>query len=629
MKTQIPLTLLFIFVLTLTSQAQEKLIVPKAFKQAVAKQTRQNNGEPGANYWQNTSDYNIKVLVNVKNKTLSGTEKITYSNNSPDSLSVLVIRLYQDLFKKGMNRNSIVDVNPLDITNGVNINRLAVGGLEVDLTNGNSAKRNGTLLYIPLKEKLAPQQKIELDIAWDFHIPEYTLIRMGTIDSTSLFIGQWYPQMAVYDDLYGWDTHSYNGMAEFYNDFCNFEVEISVPDKFMVWATGEPQNLAEVLQKEYYEKYLQASSSDNIEHVITNEDLQKGRITTNYHTWKYKASNVSDFAFGISDHYLWDVSSVEVDKVSQRRTIVGVAYNKNAKHFDKVAFIAKETIKSLSEDMPGIPFPFPYLTVYNGDFGMEYPMITNVGADEGYDMTIYANSHEIVHGYFPFYVGTNETKNGWLDEGLVVFMPETMQTKLSPSLDIPRYNTKVFSFYSGREGEPAVITPTHYLDAKIYFYLNYSKTDQALRMLEMHLGKDVFKSCLQRFIERWKYKHPTPIDFFNTFSNLSKQNLNWFWQAWYFQSGGMPDLAISNVSVNNKQVNITITNKGDLPIPVSLQVYNNENLIETITKPATVWLNNKNEITLTLKQPQLITNIKLGNDLIPDANPKDNEYSLK
>jgi hypothetical protein len=592
---------------------------------AFDKQTRQKDGNPGKNYWQNTSDYYIKARVDVNNKRLSGHEKITYYNNSPDSLKSLVIRLYQDVFKKGGNRNSMVEVNPLDIHDGVNIETLKVNNTNVDST---LVKRQGTNMIIRLAKPISPLSKTEVEIAWNFKFPEHTLIRMGTIDSTSMFVAQWYPQIAVYDDIYGWDTRSYNGMSEFYNDFANFEVEITVPEKFMVWATGELINMNEVLQPEYITRYKNASESNEVVHVITEADLKNGKITTSNNVWKYKASNVSDFAFGTSDHYLWDVTSVEVDKETKRRTIVGAAYNKNAIHYDKVIGIASETVKYLSEEMPGVPYPFPYITAFHGDFGMEYPMITNVGPDPDFGTTVYAHSHEIAHAYFPFYVGTNETKNGWLDEGLVVFMPEKIQTILSPGFDIAKANTAGFSYYAGMEDEPALITATHYLDSKVYFILNYAKTEQALRMLEIELGKDLFKKCLLAFMDRWKYKHPTPIDYFNTFNDISKQDLNWYWNAWYYQTSGIPDLAIVDVSKKGEEVTITIENKGDIPLPSELSFYNNEKLVKTITEPAKRWLNNQKQIKVTVDISEPITNIVLSSDIIPDSNRKDNQYKF-
>jgi hypothetical protein len=618
---------LILFVISNSLYAQE-LVIPKGVQKAYGNGTRNVNGAPGENYWQNSSDYFIQV--SVKNGVVTGSEKVVYSNNSPDSLGIIVIRLYQDLFKKGVNRNAIVDVDPRDINNGVNVTKVSVNNEVQDLKSKKSTvTRNGTLMYLKLKDKLAPNSNMELSIDWNFVMPKYTLIRMGTIDSTSLFVGQWYPQIAVYDDLNRWDRRSYNGLAEFYSDFSNYEVEITVPDNFMVWSTGEPQNLEEVLKPNYYTKYAIASVSNEITHVITQEDLDEQNFLTKNHTWKYKAQNVTDFAFGISDHYLWDVTSVEVDRVTKRRTVVGVAYKKDSPNFDKVAMISRASIKSLSENMPGVPYPFPYLTVYNGDFGMEYPMITNVGAEEDYGMTVYANSHEIAHGYFPFYVATNETKNGWLDESLVVFMPKEIQMELEPKMNMALYNTGVYSRYSGMEDEPAIITPTHYLNRQVYFYLNYGKAEQALRILEIELGEQVFKEALQTFMDRWKYKHPTPYDFFQTFSEVGHQDLNWYWNAWYFQAGGIPDLTIKSVNELEGKMQITIANTGDLPLPIVVAFYSGDRLVETVRKPASDWKDGEKEIQLYYNSTEKITKIVLGEPLIPDATPKNNTWVLK
>ncbi len=604
--------------------AQERIIIPKALTIAYDKLTRQTDGRPGKMYWQNRAVYDIRVKVDVKNKIISGHETISYLNNSPDSLSKIVVRLYQDIFKKGANRNSIVNVNPSDINEGVRINDLRVTGESVNPANSSRINRSGTIMTVKLTKKLAPGEKAELQIGWEFDFPVNTLIRMGTIDSSSLFVGQWYPQIAVYDDVYGWDTRSYNGMAEFYNDFSDFTVEISVPDGFMIWATGELQNMEEVLSPQYCDLYNKAIQSEKVTNVITEKDLEKGEITTGKNIWKFKAENVSDFAFGLSDHYLWDVCSVEVDKKNKRRTVVGVAYNAKSPNFSKVAEIARESVRSLSLDSPGVPYPFPYITVYNGDFGMEYPMITNVGAETDYGMTVYANSHEIAHAYFPFYVGTNETKNGWIDEGLTVLLPEKIQNDLEPTLDIKVHNTKSFSAYSGMEDEPALITPTFYLDPKVYFYLNYAKTEQALRMLELELGRETFRKCLLQFIYRWKYKHPTPYDYFNTFNDVSGRDLDWFWLAWYYRQGGIPDLSIKSAAIKNGKMNIVVENKGTLPMPVFISLYDNDRLVATIFRPAILWRDH-NEILISVKNPEVITRIVLGNEMVADSNNRDNE----
>lgn len=619
------ITALYILFTVSIANAQDKVTIPNGNLKAFEKQTRQKDGYPGKNYWQNSSDYNLKAEVDVANKLIKGSGSITYHNNSNDTLRTIVFRLYQDLFRKGGNRHSMVPVDPADIHDGVNITSLQVDNIAAD---EKQIKRQGTLMMVRLKKPMPPHSKLNINIDWNFSFPQKTLIRMGTIDSTTMFVAQWYPQIAVYDDIYGWDTRSYNGMAEFYNDFNNYDVEIKVPDNYMVWATGEALNMKELLHADIYSKYTKAAASDEINHVITSETLKRGNITTNAGAWKYKAQNVPDFAFGLSNHYLWDVTSVITDKTTGKRTTIGVAYHENGVHFERVASIARETIKALSEEMPGIPYPFPYLTAFQGDFGMEYPMITNVGPDEDFGTTVYAHSHEIAHAYFPFLVGTNETKNGWIDEGLVVFMPEKVQTKLSPGFDIAKSNTHAFSIYAGMEDEPALITPTHYLDPKVYFILNYAKSEQVFRMLEIELGSELFKECLLAFIDRWKYKHPTPIDLFNTFSDVSKQDLNWYWSAWLYKVGGIPDMAITNVKINKNRYDITVSNKGDLPLPLMVSLYNGDKLVTTINEKGKRWLTG-NEIVITADVKEKITKVVLGSEVIPDAKPQDNEFVVK
>jgi len=606
--------------------AQSRLIVPRAHQNAYAKETRCKDGSPGKKYWQNRSDYAIRAALNIKEKNLTGKESIVYYNNSPDTIRSIVFRLYQDIFKKGANRNPPFNIDPSDIGEGVIIHQVRIDTM---LMNQKDLKRNGTLMTVKMPQAVVPNSRVKIEIGWSFHIPENTLIRMGAIDTTSLFVAQWYPQIAVYDDINGWDTHQYNGMAEFYNDVANFDVEITVPEKFVVWATGEPTNLKEVLQPSIFQKYQKAAVSDEIVPVISKEDLSGQKITTSRHVWKFKAQDVTDFAFGLSDHYVWDASSVIVDSTTNRRTLVAAAYNSQSPHFDKVVGIAKETVRAMSFEMPAIPFPFSYITVYNGSFGMEYPMMTNVGAYDDYTTTVYANSHEIAHAYFPFYVCTNETTNGWLDEGFTVFLPEKVQNRMESTFNEARITTSSFDKYAGREDEPALITSSFYLDSKIYFYLNYAKAEQALRMLEIELGKSTFKKCLLTFMHNWKLKHPTPFDFFNTFNAVSGQNLDWFWNAWYFQQGGIPDLAIKKVTRNQNHFHIVVANLGDIPLPVTLSFYNGNKQVRTIERSAKSLFEHPEGISIDFEAPETITKIILGSDTIADANRNNNVYVVE
>lgn len=604
----------------------QELYVNKETLKAYSLATRSVDGNPGKNYWQNTSDYKIEVKFYPETGMLEGQENITYYNNSPDTLKHIVIRLYQDLFKKGNKRT--VDVDPEDITEGVTISSLKVR--ENDLTGTNFVFRTGTNMYITLPQVVTPKTSVDLTIVWSLKIPAKTQIRMGTYDSTSFFIGQWYPQIAVYDDIEGWDTHDYNGLSEFYNDFSNFDVAISAPGNYVVWATGTLQNPEDLLNEPYLGRYKNAQNSAETVTVAMPEDYKAGKITkkNDWNTWKYQAKNVSDVAFALSDHYVWEACSIDIDKKDSRKVFLQNAYNEEHADFKEVTDIGRKTILFLSENKPGVPYPFPCMSIFDGADGMEYPMMTNVGSCDKRGETVYAHSHEITHTYFPFLVGTNETKYGWMDESMTVYLPEELQKDIEPTKKVALYTTYVYSYFSGKEFEPVVITPTYYLTRDVYFYLNYGKAEQILRLLEMQTGKEVFEKCLKEYISRWKYKHPTPYDFFYTFNNVSRQDLNWFWKAWYFEPG-VPDLAITSASCKAGKCTVTVKNTGSVPLPVYLQFTTEDGTTVLYDVPADTWKDGKKEVVLTKEIKQKVTDIKLGNPEIPDINPSDNNFKIK
>ncbi len=611
-----------------TTHGQEQLFINKETLQALKANTRSADGMPGKSYWQNSSNYNINAVFNPATGILEGREDITYYNNSPDTLKTIVVRLYQDIFKKGNKR--ISEVDPTDLTEGVVIKSIIYQKEQLSGNNESAyITRAGTNMYIKLPQKLAPKSSANIHLEWSFKIPSKTQLRMGTYDSSSFFVGQWYPQIAVYDDIRGWDIHDYNGLAEFYNDFSNFEVGITVPGGYAVWATGKLTNGNDVMNAAYYDKIQEAMNSDKMITIAVPADYKNGKLLKNneWNTWKYEARNVSDFAFALSDHYTWEASSVVADKTTGKKVFIQTAYNENHPDYKEVHEIEKKTIEYLSGNFPGTPFPFPCMTVFDGADGMEYPMITNVGSFENRGETVYAQSHEIAHTYLPFLVGTNETMSGWMDESMTVFLPEELQKTIEPSKDVATYTTYVYSYYAGKEYEPAVMTPTIYLTSDIYFMLNYGKGEQILRLLEMQLGKDMFKKCLKEFINRWKYKHPTPYDFFNTFNDISGQDLTWFWKSWFFEQG-IPDLSISSASWKDGKCTVKIKNIGGLPLPVSLTFVTSDGKTFLYEAKADIWKDGKKEVTLTQNINQKVTEIKLGNSQIPDSNPSDNKFKL-
>jgi hypothetical protein len=614
-------------------QAQStSLYTPIDIQKVYKKNTRSLNGMPGPAYWQNRSNYVIKASINPQTHTLTGEESITYFNNSPDTLRQLIIRLYPDVFKKGNMRDEAV--NPSDITEGVDIQKIQVNGKAIDLIASRPlARRSGTNLFLQLPSPLIPAGKITMDLQWSYSIPQKTHIREGLYGTSSYFIAYWYPQIAVYDDVDAWDTFNYTGTQEFYNDFGNFDVEITMPDEFVVWATGVLQNPDEVLEREYASRYKNASTSDEINRIITAEDRKKGKITlsTQAHTWKFKAEYVPDFAFATSDTYLWDATSVVVDKTSSRRTVVGAVYNPSSKDFYEVARFGRQSIEYFSTDLPGVPFPYPNLTVFNGSGGMEFPMMVNDGS---YNLSSAAEvtAHEIAHTYFPFYMGINERKYAWMDEGWAQMLPNEMEFKLRPgdqkTFSPQAYNAQILSGFAGNEMDMPLMVSSTLLTGASYGYASYFRPGVAYATLKEMLGDELFTKTLQEYMRRWNGKHPIPYDFFYSFNDVLKEDLNWFWKPWFFEAG-YPDLAIKDVQTQSKKTKITVEKKGNIPVPLVLTITFTDNSQEVIKESIRIWQTGAREFTLEKQYGKTIRRVELGAVQIPDAVTENNVFVVK
>jgi hypothetical protein len=397
--------------------------MPLNIKQAYTNKTRSFDGNPGPDYWQNKADYKIHVNLEPHKGILIGTEEIQYFNNSPDSLWELVIHLFPNIYKKGNSREFNIDFT--DAGEGVILNEILLNDRPIDITDtGCWIEYLHNDILLNLEKPLYPGEKIEITISWQYTVNKKSHMRTGMVDSTSYFIAYFFPRLAVYDDIDGWNYHKYSGISEFYNDFGSFNVSITVPGNYIVWATGSLQNGEEILTDTYYKRFQAAQTSDSTIHIIDSTECLVDIKTTSVKSniWQFKANNVNDFAFAISDHYLWDATSLVVDEKSGRRVLIEAAYNKNSKDFYEVATIARQSIHYMSTVFPGIPFPFPNQTIFNGLDEMEYPMMVNDKSVANKSYLLKLTSHEISHAYFPFYMGINETKYGWMDESWACFI---------------------------------------------------------------------------------------------------------------------------------------------------------------------------------------------------------------
>lgn len=598
--------------LSASIRAQEsRFFMPTEIREAYANGTRSYNGQPGPNYWQNTADYTIAVAVDVKLQQLDGEETVVYYNNSPNELNTLVLRLYNDVYRKNSERRS--DIPESGVTNGVELREVTINGVAFDLSSLRRRARSNTLVQIPLKEPLKPGARLEFGVKWTTQIPD-DHIRAGVSDSSAFFVGYWYPQVAVYDDVFGWDDMPYDLQSEFYNNLANFDVTITAPDDFLVWATGELQNADAIYPPQVLERYRKAQTSQEPAMIVAAEDLEAG-YRNRSGSWHYKAAEVSDFAFALSDHYLWEAAAQPVgDRLVRINSIYPA---RRAKECTGLTAVQQKAMKHFSEHMPGVPYPYPAFTTFIGTFGggMEFPMMANNdGPRTG--VTV----HEMFHTYFPMYVRINEKRFAWMDEGWASYGTSIVTRRYFQENKEPFFTfSGPMSGNTGSLGDLPLITSTQFLDGSNYGYASYPLPAFVYGMLHQHLGEELFMRCFREYIRRWAKKSPTPYDFFYTFENVSGQDLSWLWKPWFFEFG-YPDMAIKSL----KSGKLTIEKRGTRPTPLHATVKYKNGETKDLYASAAVWKKNK-VYQMAIPGAATLESIELNSD-IPDMNVLDNYY---
>lgn len=613
-----------IFISTSDIHVAQELYMPQNIKKAFQNKTRNYDGTPGINYWVNKSNYKIDVTLDPVTGIINGNEIVKYSNNSADSLQQIVIRLYMDLYKSGNQRNVIISNE--DINQGVELKKLIVAGENKNIIS-KSVLREGTNLIVNLDNVIKPKNSIDIEIAWSYKIPKVSKIRTGVYDSSSYFVSLWYPQIAVYDDIDGWDLFNYTGLQEFYNDNSNFEVKITVPKEYVVWATGSQTNVHETFSEQIIKRINNVSAAAGVNHIITEENRMTKNVTKNNSSWHFTAKDVPDFAFAVSNTYLWDLKEIKLGNADLGKTVlVGAAYNKNSNDFYEVVDIACQSIEMMSTHLPGVMFPYDNITVFNSDgtSGMEFPMILNDGSFDNRSRTTGITAHEILHQYFPFYVGTNERKYAWMDEGWARMMQFDIQYKIEPSLNKHESIVKKYSSIGGSEFDLPLIVPSISFETLPPYKTHaYTRPSMALKALQSYKGLEVFKLALKEYINRWKGKHPIPYDFFFTFNDVFKENLAWFWKPWFFEFGS-PDLSLRGMNYSDNETIIVIENVGGFPLPIEVKVTYESGEVKSFKENIGVWKKGINEFELTLNGIENISKIELGSSEIPDSDNSNN-----
>lgn len=603
--------------------AQTSLPIALDLQKTYIKGTRTRTGEPGKKYWQNHADYLIKVNFDPQSRLLSGTVDIDYFNNSPDTLKTILFKLYPNLYKKGFSRNSTIAAE--DESDGVQIQSISINQQSQDMKKVHTDGTNMSVKVTPI----APSQKAHLTVAYSYTLNKGSHTRTGQVDSGAFFIAYFFPRVAVYDDIDGWNRYQYRGSEEFYNDFCHFNAEITVPGNYAVWSTGMLKNAPEVFNPHIISQLSKAGNTDGVTEIITPEDLKSGITTTpgRVHTWKFEADSVTDLAIATSNHYIWQSSSLVVDPATRRRTRVDAVFNPDHKTYYNVISYARKTVETMSYTFPAWPYPYPHETVFDGLDQMEYPMMVNDNPLEKTDEDIELTDHEIFHTMFPFYMGINETKYGWMDEGWATIGEWVISPVIDHSI-VDYYGMDAYNRSAGNEDDQPIMTLTPNLGGISAFTDSYPKPAMGYYYVRDMLGKELFTKALHYYIKNWHGKHPMPYDFFNCMNTGSGINMNWFWKAWYFDDG-IPDQAISKVSNAAGKYTVIITNIGTKPVPVDLTVYYKDGSTEKLHKSIIVWKDGAKTCKMEFTAKKTVAKMVLGSTYDPDINKTDNVWGVK
>ncbi|MBF9141826.1 M1 family metallopeptidase [Hymenobacter properus] len=615
------LTALLLGGLADTAAAQTTpLYMPRDIKAAFAKGTRSPDGRPGPKYWQNRARYDITVQAAPPARDIRGRETITYYNNSPDTLRQVVLRIIQNIHKPGASRDG--DASPDYLTSGVVIDTLLVAGQLKPMP-----ANLGTAPGVRLPRPLAPHDSMKFAVAWHFPISVESG-REGMIDPTTYFLAYFYPRIAVYDDYAGWDRLPFVDSKEFYNDFNDYTLRVKAPANYIVWATGTLQNPDQVLQKDAAKRLKQSMTSDKVIHVATAADLAKKNITAQQamNTWVWTARDISDVTVGLSDHYVWDAASVIVDAKAKRRASMQAAYADSTVDF-------RESVKngqfalgwfSNPNNWPGVAYPFPKMTAFQGFADMEYPMMVNDSPQKDPKFAQFVQDHEIAHTWFPFYMGINESRYAYMDEGWATTFERLINTAENGAETADKFY-KMFrvSNWINNIATPQdlpIITPSNELKSG-YGNNAYGKPSLSYFALKDMLGDALFKKSLHEYMDRWHGKHPIPWDYFNSMSNASGQDLSWFFNNWFFTNNYI-DLAVTASGPT-----VTVQNIGGFAVPFDMQVEYADGSKATLHQSPAVWQANQKQATITV--PKDVKSVRLDGGIFMDANEKDNAWAQR
>jgi hypothetical protein len=601
--------------------------------------TRTASGKPSENYWQNAANYQIEVTLNEEEHVLAGKVTIDYINNSPEELEFVWLQLEQNRFTED-SRGTLT--TPIQ---GNRYNGDTDGGYEISAVQAKVGKKGNvsskylisdTRMQVWFDEPIpAKGGTATISMNFSFKVPQKGMDRMGRLEVEDGWIyafAQWYPKVAVFDDIEGWNVEPYLGAGEFYLEYGDFDYKVTVPYDHIVVGSGKLMNPKEVLSSELMDRYEKAQNSDETVYLVSPEEIQNTELTRPKQegmiTWHFQIQNSRDIAFATSKTFIWDAAKINLPS---GKTILAQSVYPKESDGEEAWSRSTEYSKASIEHYSEMWYEFPYEAATNvaADIGgMEYPGLNFCRYTSKGEGLWGVTDHEFGHNWFPMIVGNNERRYAWMDEGFNTFINHYSTLAFNDGEYPSTLNqTRRFNNYFLNENREGIDTYPDVANTSNLGMVAYMKPAIGLIMLrEYVLGAERFDNAFRSYIETWAYKHPQPTDFFNHMENVAGENLSWFWQGWFYGNGNI-DLGLNAVVPYAGNYVAVINNKGDIPMPVLLEIEFEDGSKERQMLPVEIWQRGDtwNHLIKTTKKvksvvidpDKVLPDINLGNDSWP------------